>query len=391
MLSDTWESLNTYEDTILNVDVDCIENMSLVILNYIKRDVFRDTGFDYLTSFEYILIILLLLGGMISSLISHWYNTRPNMILLGVSIEKLYLFSPIMLLRKFYKWVFPFFIVVFMLALLANIDPALNVKIVDGHIKTNFSGYLTIKNVILYLRTLVDPKVYIEQEVGNIFGVIFRSSYRSIILISASLLLASIVGIIRGIYEGYKAKKVNLRSMGTLVVFSVPDVMIVLLGLLFSVFVTKNFPGIKKVLPLDEFILPLVTLSIIPTIYISRISFLTIQDEIVKDYIKNAKAKGLSRKRIFFREMLPAIVFKIVDTLPAIMTMLLSSMLIVEYLFNYNGILYFLLYLYKRQDIYRFVPLAITLGLIYVLFTWGIQFIARLINPLKREVKNEKN
>jgi ABC-type dipeptide/oligopeptide/nickel transport system permease component len=150
-------------------------------------------------------------------------------------------------------------------------------------------------------------------------------------------------------------------------------------------FIARQFPNLKDIMPLKSFILPLFTLSIIPTIYISRITLITIQEELVKDYIKNEKAKGFSRMKIIFVELMPSIVFKIIDTMPAIMTMLLSNMIIVEYLFNYQGILYFLIYLYNRQDVYRFVPLAITLGLIYILFTKGFQLLAKIVNPMKRK------
>ncbi|MDP3387576.1 MAG: ABC transporter permease subunit, partial [Eubacteriales bacterium] len=102
-------------------------------------------------------------------------------------------------------------------------------------------------------------------------------------------------------------------------------------------------------------------------------------------YIKNEKAKGFSRQKIIFVELLPAIIFRIVDAMPTIVTMLLSNMIIVEYLFNYHGILYFLIYLYNRQDVYRFVPLALTLGLIYITLTKGFQFLAKVINPMKRK------
>jgi len=66
------------------------------------------------------------------------------------------------------------------------------------------------------------------------------------------------------------------------------------------------------------------------------------------------------------------------------MTMLLTNMIVVEWLFYYQGILYYLLYFYKRQEVYSFVPLAMTLGLIYLTFTKGIQILSRLINPLKK-------
>jgi ABC-type dipeptide/oligopeptide/nickel transport system permease component len=112
---------------------------------------------------------------------------------------------------------------------------------------------------------------------------------------------------------------------------------------------------------------------------------IAIQEEMVKDYIKNEKAKGFSRRKIIFVELLPAVFIKIVDTMPALMTMLLSNMIIIEYLFNYKGILYFLIYLYNRQDVFRFVPLALLLGLIYLVFTGGFKLMAKAINPMKRK------
>jgi ABC-type dipeptide/oligopeptide/nickel transport system permease component len=185
-------------------------------------------------------------------------------------------------------------------------------------------------------------------------------------------------------YEGYHAKKGGIRSLGTLVFFSIPDVLIVLLGVISYTFIAKNFAYIKDSLPLKEFIFPLITLSIIPTVYISRITYLTILEELNKEYVRAAKALGYSKIKIFRTEILPAVIFKVVDSLPTIMTMLLSNMIIVEYLFNYNGIVYYLLYLYKRQDVYRFVPMALTLGLIYSGFVYGIGQITKIINPLKR-------
>lgn len=386
-LTDNTNRLKAYEDTLENINTNYLENASLILLNYIKRDIYKDVAFDYLTFFEKILLGIIALGGIISYLIVRWYNSNPKMKLLGISIETIYFFTPVILIRKFFTSILPYFFVVFMLALLANVDPGTNIKIINNGITSNLSGYLTIKKSVLYLRTMLNPSTHAAHDVGNILEVIYNSSKHSILLISSSLLFSTIVGILRGMYEGYKTKKSKISSMGTLILFSIPDVLIVLLGLLGYTLIAKNFPLIKDMLPINDFILPLLTLSIIPTIYISRITFITIQEELKKDYIQNAKAKGFSRKKILFYELMPAIVFKIVDTMPTIMTMLLSNMIIVEYLFNYHGIVYFLLYLYNRQDIYRFVPLAVTLGLIYIIFTWGIQLIARLINPLKSEVR----
>ncbi len=166
--------------------------------------------------------------------------------------------------------------------------------------------------------------------------------------------------------------------------FSIPDVLIVMLGLLLYVLIAKNMKFLGDVSILIEFILPFVTLSILPTIYISRITYITVQEELKLEYVMNAKAKGLSRRHIFTSELLPAVSFRIIDSLPAIMTMLFSNMIIVEYLFNYLGLMNYLIYFYNRRDINGFIVTAVTMGMIYILLTWGIQFLAGLVNPLKK-------
>ena len=385
LLTDSSRTQNTYEDNYQNIDKDTIDNAANVMIQYIKRDIYKDARIDYLNSFEKFLLILTVLGGFISYLITIGYNTFPNMSIVGNSIENIYYSTPVLMVRIFFTSALPYFLAVLMLALLANIDPGTDMKTISGEMTTNVSWYLTLKKSVLYLRSLLDIGTYQSDTVGNTFKVIYDSSKLSIALVAVSLLLSSVIGILRGMYEGFKSKRTKLGSLGTLIFFSIPDVLIVLVVLFGYMLISRQFPNLKDILPLKNFILPLFTLSIIPTIYISRITLISIQEELVKDYIKNEKAKGFSRHKIIFVELLPSIVYKIIDTIPAIMTMLLSNMIIVEYLFNYKGILYFLIYLYNRQDVYRFVPLAITLGLIYIIFTKGSQLIAKIINPLKRK------
>ncbi len=385
LLNDSSRTQNTYDDNYENIDKDTIINTANVMINYIKRDIYKDTRIDYLNSVERFLLILTLLGGLVSYLIVRGYNTFPNMSIAGNSIENIYYSTPVLVVRKFFTSVLPYFLAVFMLALLANIDPGTDMKVINGEMTTNVSWYLTLKQSVLYLRSMMDLGAYRSDSVGNIFSVIYDSSKLSIALVASSLFFSTLFGVLRGMYEGYRSKRSKLGSIGTLIFFSIPDVLIVLVVLLGYMFIARQFPNLKDIMPLKSFILPLFTLSIIPTIYISRITLITIQEELVKDYIKNEKAKGFSRMKIIFVELMPSIVFKIIDTMPAIMTMLLSNMIIVEYLFNYQGILYFLIYLYNRQDVYRFVPLAITLGLIYILFTKGFQLLAKIVNPMKRK------
>ncbi len=345
----------TYGDKPDKLDVAVIEDTVTLVLGYIAKELYPSPLVDYLTPLEVGLLAVVVLAGLVS--------------------------APV---RRFYGKVVPYAAVVVMLAFLVTIRQSTDVRNIQGTLTTNFSFYLTLKQTVFYLRGLIAPSYYSGQTLGNIVMVIKEASFLSIKLIGASLSLAMIAGLLRGIFESYQAKPINMRSLGTLMLFSIPDVFVVLLGLFGYTYLYRHFPQLGNYPWLKGFLLPVAVLAIIPTIYVSRITAIVVHEELEKDYIRAAKALGYPRKKIFATELLPAVIFRVLDTLPTLMTMLLSNMIIVEYLFNYNGIGYFLLYLYRQQDIQRFVPMAIVLGLIYAIFVRGIQTVGNHFNPAKR-------
>jgi len=383
MLSDVIYKQDTYYDTSDLVDSEVTANASKVLLNYIKREIYHDTAIDYLNSIDVVVLVILLICLLFNLFINKTFKINPSAKIGNYVVENIYYSTLVVLLRKIIQYMTPVFFAVFLLVFLGHIEPESTIQFVNNEMTTNFSLYLTLKNTILYFKNIFNS----NSGNANIAKTVITSSGRSLILMLSSLILSTVIGIFRGLYEGYKSKRRNLRSLGTLIVFSIPDVLVVLTGLLVYVFIAKNFTFLGDVTSLKKFILPLITLSIIPTIYISRITYITVQDEIKLEYIRNARAKGLPRIKIFTSEILPAIIFKIVDTLPAIITLLFTNMIIVEYLFNYLGILNYLIYFYNRQNVNGFVILAVTLGVIFVLLTWGVQSVAKYINPLKRRVE----
>lgn len=388
MLSDLPFKANSYDDTAENVEKEALKNTSMALMQFIKRDIYKDVGVDYLSAIDRLIIMLFVLGLAFNYIVTRLYKTNPIAMIGKRRVEDIYFNSIVVAFRKLYFYITPIILTIFLLAFLANINPESNIKTVNNETVTNFSLYLTTKSSVFYLKSLFSFSGEGLAKSAGIWEVIFKSSIRTIKLMLTSLIIAMVVGISRGMFEGYKAKKANMRSLGTLLIFSIPDVLIVLMGVMVYIFVSQNYPGVKDIIKLDEFVIPLITLCILPTIYISRITFITIEEEIKKEYTKNAKAKGFSRARVFTKELFPAIIFKIIDTLPAIMTIIISNMIVVEYLFNYNGIVYYLLYFFKKQDINGFIALSIALGVIYIVFTWGIKFIAKQINPVKKEEKN---
>ena len=383
MLSDEIFAQNNYEDTFNIVDQASLENAGLVVMNYLKRETYHDIGIDYLNPGFIIILLILSAVVFLNTIIARLYKVVPNKKMLGHSYETIYYSSPIMILRRGIEVILPVAITLFMLVFIANIDPGLRISNINNQTESNFSLYLALKNSLNYFQNFFSLETTTAGG-ASIARTIISATRKSLLLMLSALLVSVVIGITRGLYEGYRSKNKNLNSLGTLIVFSIPDVLIVILGLMLYVLIAQNIKFLEDVSFLKKFILPFITLSILPTIYISRITYITVQEEIKLEYIMNAKAKGLSRRHIFTSELLPPVSFRIIDSLPAIMTMRFSNMIIVEYLFNYLGLMNYLIYFYNRQDINGFIAIAVTMGTIYVLLTWGIQFLAGLVNPLKR-------
>ena len=379
------QTQNTYEDGIQGVDLGTVENASKVLLTYLKNEVFKNHSINYLRKSEIVLLAILSLFGIGIFVLGAVYKSNGNLKIGKFHIEEVYFSTIAMIIRKFYTSVMPYFLVVLLLTMLVNIDPNANMARVNGEIVSNVSFHLIVKNSVLYLRQLLNLEFYLSDQMVELVKVLLKSSKLSIALIATSLLISIVLGIFSGMIEAYRSKKTSIGSLGSLVFFSIPEILIVLAIMLGYTKLIVLYPELNRSLAIKGFILPVLTLSIVPTVYISRITFIAIHEEMTKDYIKNEKAKGFSRRKIIFIELFPAVLYKVVDTMPALMTMLLSNMIVVEYLFNYKGILFFLVYLYNRQDVIRFVPLALLLGLIYVVFTSGFKILAKSINPLKRK------
>ncbi|WNB91586.1 ABC transporter permease subunit [Bacillus sp. NEB1478] len=91
------------------------------------------------------------------------------------------------------------------------------------------------------------------------------------------------------------------------------------------------------------FLLPAFTMSIVPGIYLFRFQLLLSQQEMEKDYVTFAKSKGLSKSKVIFQHITKNTVRELTVHLPFIMLLLFSQMVVVEYLFNMNGVIRILL------------------------------------------------
>lgn len=386
-ITDSFKNIHTAKDTIDNISKENLGKVGGLLTSYIKRDIFKDTLPDYFNRFELSLMVIFLLGIILIYLVFSLNKADQGIKIFNIAVEDIYYSSGFNIVLKCFYFITPTFIILFSLLFIANLPPNLNMVHYNGEACSNLSWYLTIKKSFLYMRNLVLNGFGTTNNHAEVLDIVFAAMGKSLKLIFAAVIISLTIGVFKGIFDSYRGgRKGDLRTVGTLMALSFPDVLIVLCSLLLIIYIANNdiFKLIANPKILRRFIMPLLTLSIIPTVYISRITFIAIQEDIKKGYISGAKAKGLSKFNIYIKHVLSSVILKVVDSIPSLVTIIISNLIIVEYLFNYQGIVYNLYRFYKQNDMTSFIGLSLALGFIYVIFIVIAKIIAKLVNPMKR-------
>jgi ABC-type dipeptide/oligopeptide/nickel transport system permease component len=116
-----------------------------------------------------------------------------------------------------------------------------------------------------------------------------------------------------------------------------------LMVVVFSVLLSKATGG-TFFLPAADFgldqhlILPVITLSLLPTAYIARLTRASTLDTIRQDYVRTAWAKGLAERMVVMRHVLKNSLIPIVTALGPTFAFLVTGSVVVETVFNIPGI-----------------------------------------------------
>jgi peptide/nickel transport system permease protein len=103
-----------------------------------------------------------------------------------------------------------------------------------------------------------------------------------------------------------------------------------------SLFSYDPFKG--EVITLKNLILPMVTLGLRPLAVIVQLTRNSMLDVLGQDYIRTAKAKGLSNNTIIYRHALKNALNPVITAIANWFAALLAGSFFVEYVFGYNGL-----------------------------------------------------
>jgi peptide/nickel transport system permease protein len=182
----------------------------------------------------------------------------------------------------------------------------------------------------------------------SVWGVISLYVPRTVWLALTSLILTVFVAVPLGMYQAVKRNStVDYVATGVAFVFyAMPSFLLCLLVLEFFGFHWPHLPASppSQVAPWAMFTdpigfaLPVLCLTLLSVAGLSRFMRGTVLDVLVQDYVRTARAKGASSRRVLFRHAFRNALGPIVTLLGLSIPALFGGALIIEDVFNYQGL-----------------------------------------------------
>src|SRR5580658_3820492 len=167
------------------------------------------------------------------------------------------------------------------------------------------------------------------------------------ILVGISLVLAVLIAVPIGMVQAVRRNKLidHFFNGFSTVFYAMPSF---LLGLLLILIFAIKFPIFPAEAPqglglgvifanFNAMILPIATLTLITIALFSRYARSAVLDNLTEDYVRTAKAKGASERRVLFRHVMRNSLIPVATLLGLSLPGILSGALIIEEVFNYPG------------------------------------------------------
>jgi len=255
------------------------------------------------------------------------------------------------------------------------------------------------EQLIVYLRKLLQGDLGYSLRYGEpVLSVIADRMPATLLLTFSSFLIAAIFGVILGVTASQRPQSSgdNLVAALSLTFYSVPVFSIgIVLILVFSVHL-NIFPSYgmstvgsaiegpsltQAVDILWHLFLPMMTLALTQLALYSRITRACVLEEIGKDYILTAKAKGLERKRIFYRHALRNALIPVITILGLRMGYLFTGAMLTETVFAWPGMGRLMYTSILTRDYPLLMGIFLTTSLVVLLANFATDIIYSLADP----------
>lgn len=254
-----------------------------------------------------------------------------------------------------------------------------NMEAKYGLDKSLWDQYLSYMSKLLLHLDLGPSLKYPNRDVNDILA--------DAIPVSLELgLLAFVIAFVGGIALGICAALYPTRLVGRLASLiaglgmSMPS--FVFAGILITVFGLwlRCFPVALWEGP-EYAVLPVLTLSIAPLAYITRITRSALIETLSKDYIKTALAKGQNYLQILFRHVLANSLIPIITVAGPLVAILITGSFVVEYVYALPGMGKYFVTAFINRDYFLVSGTIIVFAVILLVVNTVVDIVVFWLNP----------
>jgi len=274
-------------------------------------------------------------------------------------------------------------------------------------------SYATPENVEKLNRDLGLDKPLLQQYViwlGNILQGDFGRSYTlnrpvidevlerfnaTLVLAGAAMLLCSFFGLIAGIVSAVRqfGWADRLITFVVLIGISVPSFWLGLMLILafavnlqwlpasgmYAIYGGGDLPDLLK-----HLVLPAITLSVVATGVIARLTRAAMLEVLRQDYIRTARAKGLTERRVIYRHAFKAALVSVIPVLGVQAGFVIGGAVYIETVFQWPGIGAMLVKAITTRDLLLVQGGVLVVAVAYLLFNLLADVLQSLLDPRLR-------
>ncbi len=217
----------------------------------------------------------------------------------------------------------------------------------------------------------------------------------TLILAGTALVLCSILGLLAGVVSAVRQYGLadKVITVVVLIGISIPSFWLGLLLILAFAVKIRLFPasGMYAIygggdLPdlLHHLFLPALTLAVVATGVIARLTRTAMLEVLRQDYIRTARAKGLTERRVIYRHAFKAALVSVIPVIGIQAGFVLGGAVYIETVFQWPGIGSMLVNAISTRDLLLVQGGVLVVAAAYVLFNLAADVVQTLLDPRLR-------
>ncbi len=216
---------------------------------------------------------------------------------------------------------------------------------------------------------------------STVFGLIKSGLSYSMTIGFSAALIAIVLGVVLGAVAALNRGKWpdKIIQVLTTALVSMPSfVMATLLLLIFGLWLRwlptlGNQPG--------GLVLPIISLSLYPMAYVTRLERSSMLDVLGQDYIRTARSKGLPRFKVVFKHALKCALGPVITYAGPMMAYILTGSMVVENIFSVPGLGRLFVNSMLRTDYMMIMGVTIFLAFMIVLMNFLSDMLYKVMDP----------